>query len=569
MFTLRAPGRWVPPVWIVPTALAAGLVILGATVAFAVVLALIGSIRSNALQIDQSGTAWQDSVAIEGAADHLLLFVASEEIRLAATTPGPIPQPGLLEADAQVNVIEGAAQRLRQRAAIDTALLPPESTDLRAAFLAYVNTPERSTLLALKGEAQAFASVADEAMPGFIESTTGRFSSLSSKINSLRLLVWMVVATAVPLVVGVIFFLGVRNHLVLQTIVQSGRALERSNATLERRNIQFEGLYRVVTEVTETLSMKYVVETTIREAGTLVGADAVVLRTLQDNLLILAGTNAAGDVRIKEDIELGAGLAGRVAKRARIMRGTPESSGEFIDPEASGLNSGVLLPLIVGARVVGTISCWSAEEDAFDDDDIRVLELMASQVATAIAAADLHEERGRQAFLDPLTQLPNRRQLTQDIRFEFDSAVRRGRQLTVAMVDVDHFKTFNDMYGHLAGDAALQQVAAVVTSSLRREDRVYRYGGEEFAIVFDTLDRAAAADACERICANVAQARMSKSADLSVTVSIGVASATPETEDFEELLIASDEALYAAKEAGRNRVVLAGERPDGGQATAA
>ena len=117
------------------------------------------------------------------------------------------------------------------------------------------------------------------------------------------------------------------------------------------------------------------------------------------------------------------------AKRGRTVQlSLAANECEYSDGNESGAKTGIIVPLIVGARVVGTISCWSPASGEFTADDVQVLEMMGSQVASAIAAAELHEATEREAHHDPLTTLPNRRQLSLDIRYEFDAAVRRGRE---------------------------------------------------------------------------------------------------------------------------------------------
>lgn len=163
----------------------------------------------------------------------------------------------------------------------------------------------------------------------------------------------------------------------------------------------------------------------------------------------------------------------------------------------------------------------------------------------------------RMAFVDALSGLPNRRSL--------DEALERlGRRYTLAMVDVDHFKQFNDTYGHAAGDTVLRQVAAI----LRRHSggRAFRYGGEEFCVVFESDDIELALSGCERARLALEQARirvraavvgskkLAKPKDVSVTASFGVAARSPSLKRPSDVLASADKALYRAKGKGRNRV---------------
>jgi diguanylate cyclase (GGDEF)-like protein len=222
--------------------------------------------------------------------------------------------------------------------------------------------------------------------------------------------------------------------------------------------------------------------------------------------------------------------------------------------------SGIITPLIVGARVVGTLACWSIRPEAFTAEDERILEMMASQVAAAVVAADSTETSERRALRDALTGLSNRLQLSNDVA-DFSSRVTLDgqRHAAVAMADIDHFKRFNDEFGHRVGDVTLQKVASVIANVVRDTDRVYRYGGEEFVIVFMDADGATARTLAERVRSAVETAPLTgdEMAPIGpVTVSIGVALYPDHARDLNMLIELADAAMYQAKDAGRNRVVV-------------
>jgi diguanylate cyclase (GGDEF)-like protein len=159
----------------------------------------------------------------------------------------------------------------------------------------------------------------------------------------------------------------------------------------------------------------------------------------------------------------------------------------------------------------------------------------------------------------------NRRYFDQRMREESDRARRSHRPISCLFVDVDHFKSINDRFGHPAGDEVLRGVAARVKAELRLSDGMGRYGGEEFAVVLADTDAAMVAAIAERVRAAVEAARFSDSngGEISVTVSIGTATAAPERTDDSAALAArlvtlADASVYRAKEAGRNRVCAAG-----------
>jgi len=265
-------------------------------------------------------------------------------------------------------------------------------------------------------------------------------------------------------------------------------------------------------------------------------------------------------------VPLGQGLVGRAAKRGKTIRVDSDAEVQMADGErVAGMQSGIVVPLIVGARVVGTLGCWSRVTGCFDSDDERILEMMATQVATAIVSADTHEQSERDAHNDALTSLPNRRQLNEDLRGVLLEASHQDTPHAIAMVDIDHFKRFNDEYGHRVGDITLQKVADVLKSSLRDEDRVYRFGGEEFLIVYAGVTAENALKLAERARSAVERAPLTGETLQPVgpvTISIGVALFPDHGRDIEALIDLADRAMYVSKEMGRNRITLSGHEPE-------
>ena len=179
---------------------------------------------------------------------------------------------------------------------------------------------------------------------------------------------------------------------------------------------------------------------------------------------------------------------------------------------------------------------------------------------TALLLPRVAEQERRlfaRATTDPLTGLLNRAAFEERALAELARAGRTGRSLAVAMLDVDHFKSFNDRFGHLAGDAALTAVARSVARTVRGIDAAGRYGGEEFIVLLVEADAEAALHAAERIRAAVASLGPPR-IPTGVTVSAGIATHRGDFErtSLESLVARADAALYAAKKAGRDRVVL-------------
>ncbi len=202
-----------------------------------------------------------------------------------------------------------------------------------------------------------------------------------------------------------------------------------------------------------------------------------------------------------------------------------------------------------------------------DRDELQVRLISASRV-TALhrrlvyqnnELERLNRKLFEQSREDPLTHLGNRLRLREDLETLSAQVERYGHSYCVMLCDIDFFKPYNDAYGHLAGDLVLEKVAGVISENLRMGDMAYRYGGEEFLIILpeQTLEFArAAAERLRRRVEDLAILHEAKTPPGVVTISVGLAGLLPgERKPVEELLKEADDALYGAKEAGRNRVV--------------
>ena len=167
-----------------------------------------------------------------------------------------------------------------------------------------------------------------------------------------------------------------------------------------------------------------------------------------------------------------------------------------------------------------------------------------------------------QASTDPLTGIYNRRHLDTRLTEEVERSRRYGDALTCLMVDLDHFKAINDQHGHATGDAVLRRFVEVTRHALRASDILARYGGEEFTILVTETGLSGAAATAEKLRRVIEEAEFhtSSGAPLRLTTSVGVADLRP-GDDAQDLLARADQALYEAKRAGRNRVVVATQGP--------
>ncbi|MGM0541879.1 MAG: diguanylate cyclase [Pseudomonadota bacterium] len=220
----------------------------------------------------------------------------------------------------------------------------------------------------------------------------------------------------------------------------------------------------------------------------------------------------------------------------------------FIEPiEFKGINLGVLIAA-TGANVA-------------DKRTEQLSQLFSRSIGLAINNALTHTKFQKLAVIDSLTNIYNRRFGMDRLKEDFSRAVREHSSLTLAMVDIDHFKFVNDTYGHLVGDKAIILTTKIIRDALREGDIVVRYGGEEFLIILYGASSENAINVCERIRHQVKDTVfMEGQQQINLSVSIGLCAYPEQVVDNEVSLIdMADQALYTAKQNGRDKVVKYGE----------
>ena len=266
------------------------------------------------------------------------------------------------------------------------------------------------------------------------------------------------------------------------------------------------------------------------------------------------------ELAVPHQIVGGVGLLGRVAQ-GEMVCGDIGESAELTPGPGEELHGSVLaVPLRRGEHVSGVIALFDPVlAGRFVARDVEELQTLARQAAIAVENVQLHTEARRASITDPLTGQWNYRYLSMMLNQEVERANRFQRPLSVAMLDLDHFKRVNDTFGHAKGDAVLREFAQRVSGQIREVDTFARYGGEEFVLVLPETTRGGAERLAQRIATVVHEHPFCAESDhtVAITASIGVAVFPINGSTAPLLLRAADKALYQAKRDGRNRVALA------------
>jgi diguanylate cyclase (GGDEF)-like protein len=217
-------------------------------------------------------------------------------------------------------------------------------------------------------------------------------------------------------------------------------------------------------------------------------------------------------------------------------------------------------PIQIKGEVIGFLNLDSDQPGYFKDGDAERLAVFADQAAIAIENARLYSEVQRLAVCDDLTGMFNRRGLFEFGGRETERSLKDGTPLSVAWLDFDFFKKVNDSFGHEAGDIVLQQVARLCRRSLRSVDLVGRYGGDELVVILPNTDLPTAQKVCERLRGIISSsAFLVGDGEVHLTVSIGLAALNPDKPELNDVMNRADHAMYSAKAAGRDCVVLDAE----------
>lgn len=335
---------------------------------------------------------------------------------------------------------------------------------------------------------------------------------------------------------------------------------------LIEKNKQLSTLIEINTIITNSLEKEEVLSRILFQVKRLLNCQtsSILLVDKEINMLGFAYLGKEEDSEALKDTKLrmGEGIAGIVWENgAPVVINDAASDPRFSDradkKAKSSTYSLIAVPLIVNGEIIGVMEAINKIDGEFTSYDLSIMQFISTQSAIAIKNADLYD----MAISDGLTKLYISKYFRERLYEEWQRSKRGKASLTLAMMDIDHFKNINDTYGHQAGDQMLKEIAEIIRKNCRAIDIPSRYGGEEFAIILPETSQDQAHIFLERLRTLIESNRINyHEHTLQVTISMGYAT-VPELDpgDIESFIEMADKALYHSKATGRNRVTCFSE----------
>ena len=365
---------------------------------------------------------------------------------------------------------------------------------------------------------------------------------------------------------------GVTRRLRASGDLAAGRALTDGGrrtgadafAEIASANRETNALYEIAQSMGRSMSLSDTMTLVSEKLSTLVPVSlcALFVRRGDEHLRCRFAIGRHADVLENTSIADGWGLSGWVARHRRpLVNGLPIAEFKAAGRPDSDirLKSALICPLTVGDDVIGTIAVYHDAVEAYTEDHRRVLDQVAQQAASVVHNALVFERAQEQALKDDLTGLANPRALQFQVARELGRARRAATPFSLVLLDVDDFKVINDVYGHLAGDRALQAVARVLQQMSRPYDSCIRYGGDEFVVLLAGCGRDDAEERRRRLQEAIAGIVLhaDDGREIDLRVSAGASVFPEDGETYERLLMRADRRMYRNKALSKARPMFA------------
>ncbi len=351
---------------------------------------------------------------------------------------------------------------------------------------------------------------------------------------------------------------------------QVEKQIASQSKALEQGTLQLSALFEVGLTISGTIELQRLLDHAL---SSIVRSEVLKLQHKggilleNENRLTLASHigHSEAFLALHQNIGMGECLCGLALETGEILVSDDSDCDDRHTIRYPGMkpHGHVIVPLKAMDKVVGVLYLYTIPGTRVDDEKKKLFATIGGQLGVAIENARLFEKTKELSLHDPLTGLANRNFMNIELRKTFAMARRAKRPLSLIMLDLDHFKQFNDTYGHPAGDKLLVDIAAIIVSIMRETDLVVRYGGEEFLIILPETDSSSAVRIAERIRTTIMQTGFLYAGNVQpshITVSQGVATydQTMKVDEEDRIIVMADEALYHAKTSGRNRVEVYG-----------
>lgn len=347
----------------------------------------------------------------------------------------------------------------------------------------------------------------------------------------------------------------------LEGLRHNHRSIENQVLRLEEKILELYTLY----SISKTLALSHQLDDlfngTMEMMGETLGIDEYCLMLLQGEEMVVKVAHGPDREEIKKvSFRLDEGVSGKVARSGKpvlIQDVSKEKDFLYYKGLKKNIGSFMSIPLKSNDQVIGVLNIHRPNKGAFKSQELELFTAVAEHVSVAIEKARIFEKTKEDASRDELTGLYNRRFFFDKLGKEMKRATRYKKVFSIVIMDIDHFKSYNDLFGHVQGDNALRNIAQVLEHSVRGEDIVARFGGEEFILMLPEIGKSSAVKVAEKVRKNIASERFLGEELLpggTLTASFGVSSFPVDGEDGLQLIDMADKALYLSKSKGRNRV---------------
>lgn len=332
--------------------------------------------------------------------------------------------------------------------------------------------------------------------------------------------------------------------------------LQTRQELLQNKRIQ-DRLIAMMRDMTSRIRLRDVIKDMVNRTSELldgkVGVSVWLINEAKDRIKLSSWHGAEIRLDRRKKVEFSLEELGNVALLQDLFLEVDLQSkiGRFFYD--AGLKCSIGTPLMAGKELTGILFLHTVEGHQWTEQEKLTLTAIGIHAGPIIRHGQYIQLLEKQSKLDGLTQVYNRQHFEKTFRDYSILHVRHGKPFTLLMMDLDNFKQINDQYGHLTGDEVMRSVAQIVVDTMRRTDKAFRYGGEEFAVLLPWTGKREAEQVAERVRANIEAAHLTPS----VTVSIGLATFMENAKHPEEVIELADLALYKAKSRGKNRVVSA------------